>query len=195
MNVKISHVNNLTDARYFAAAGVRFLGFCCNPGASQYCSVSRISEICQWIEGPEFVLEFDGWQSEQEIETILSSVTVQAVHFGAFSTYQSSFGIPVFKDFIFENIADADFTQVDFPVIRSVKEFSGFLDTDLDIINHKMGGKAFYLDIPFEVSDLDRLISTFPNAGLVLRGGAEEKTGFKSFEQIDSIFDALELVE
>ena len=145
--MKISHVNNLTDARYFAAAGVRFLGFCCNPGASQYCSVSRISEICQWIEGPEFVLEFDGWQSEQEIETILSSVTVQAVHFGAFSTYQSSFGIPVFKDFIFENIADADFTQVDFPVIRSVKEFSGFLDTDLDIINHKMAGKAFYLDM------------------------------------------------
>ena len=58
-----------------------------------------------------------------------------------------------------------------------------------------MAGKAFYLDIPFEVSDLDRLISTFPNAGLVLRGGAEEKTGFKSFEQLDSIFDALELVE
>lgn len=192
MNVKISHVNNLTDARYFAAAGVRFLGFCCNPGATQYCSVSRINEICQWVEGTEFVLEFDGWQSEQEIETIKSSMTTHALHFGAFSDYHNDFGLPVFKDYIFENIAEAYFSGVTYPVIRSEKHFASFSDTDLESIKQNMRGKEFYLDIPFEAQDLEIIKSWFPDAGLILRGGAEEKTGFKSFEQLDSIFDTLE---
>ncbi|MEY3422977.1 MAG: hypothetical protein RIR48_3307, partial [Bacteroidota bacterium] len=59
-------------------------------------------------------------------------------------------------------------------------------------IKQNMRGKEFYLDIPFEAQDLEIIKSWFPDAGLILRGGAEEKTGFKSFEQLDSIFDTLE---
>lgn len=195
MNVKVSHVNNLTDARYFAAAGVYYIGFCCNPGTTQYCSTQRITEICQWIEGPKFILEFDGWQSEADIEQILATITADGLHFGAFSTYQNAFNIPVFKDFILENINEAHFAGVDHPVIRSDKRLSSISEDELLVIHTLMADKKYYIDIPFEPADLERLIHLLPEAGLIVRGGTEEKTGFKSFEQLDDIFDTLEKLQ
>ena len=119
--VKINKVNNLTDARYFAAMGVDYLGFCCNTGTELYCSPSKIKEITDWVQGPTFVMELDGWQSEEEVKTVIDSGMAQAIHFGAFATYTESYTIPIFKDYILENIADADFEGVTFPVIRTDK--------------------------------------------------------------------------
>lgn len=53
-----------------------------------------------------------------------------AVHFGAFATYAASFEVPVFKDFILENIDESDFVGVDFPVIRSEKNYHQLTDTE-----------------------------------------------------------------
>ncbi len=189
--VKISHVNNLTDARYFAAVGADYLGFCCNPDTEKYCSVSKINEIRQWVEGPEFVLELDGWQAETDIHHMISSGLGRVLHFGAFATYNENFGVPVFKDFILENIEDADFSGVDYPVLRSEKRFNHISESEISSLRNLVGDKTIFLDVPFETKDLTRLTSVFPGFGLILRGGEEEKTGFKSFDELDRIFEIL----
>ena len=190
--VKISHVNNLTDARYFAAAGVDFLGFCCNPGDEKYCAAPKISEIRQWVEGPKFVLEFDGWQPEADIHSMISDGLGQLVHFGAFATYQGHLGVPVFKDFILENFIAADFTGVDYPVLKTEKKINQIDKSEIVDLIHQAGEKTLFLDILFELSELERLISDFPGFGLILRGGEEERTGFKSFDELDKVFEILE---
>ncbi len=189
--VKISHVNNLTDARYFAAAGVDYLGFCCNPGTEKYCTISKINEIRQWVEGPEFVLEFDGWQPETDIHHMIRDGLGQLVHFGAFATYQDDFGVPVFKDFILENLSLTDFSGVDYPVLRSQKKFDQMDSDEIASLRNLAGEKTIFLDIPFEISELEGLIAAFPGFGLILRGGEEEKTGFKSFDDLDRVFEVL----
>ncbi|MGB4839649.1 MAG: hypothetical protein WBP08_11695 [Saprospiraceae bacterium] len=193
--VKISHINNLTDARYFAAMGVEYLGFCCNPDTEKYCPVSKMNEIRNWVEGPEFVLELDGWQSESEIHDIVNTGLGQALHFGAFATYSGKFSLPVFKDFIPGNIGESDFSACDYPVIRSEKPFGTLSPSEIAIIQKLMSSDYYFIDIPFETEETEKVLSNFEGAGLILRGGDEEKTGFKSFEQFDKIFEILELIE
>jgi phosphoribosylanthranilate isomerase len=190
--VKISKVNNLTDARYFAAMGVDYLGFCCNTGTEMYCAPSRIKEITEWVSGPQFVLEFDGWQQESDIADLLKTGMGQAVHFGAFATYTSTFGVPVFKDFILENIAESDFDGVEFPVIRTEKSYQQLTTTEVAKIKELVKQKNVFLDIHFEIKQLSEIIENLPVYGLILRGGEEEKTGVKSYEELDSIFELLQ---
>ena len=190
--VKISKVNNLTDARYFAAMGVDYLGFCCNTGTEMYCAPSRIKEITEWVSGPQFVLEFDGWQQETDIADLLKTGIGQAVHFGAFATYSSTFGVPVFKDFILENIAESDFAGVEFPVIRTEKSYQQLTNTEIAKIKELVKQKNVFLDIHFETKQLSEIIENLLVYGLILRGGEEEKTGVKSYEELDSIFELLQ---
>lgn len=190
--VKISKVNNLTEARYFAAMGVDYLGFCCNPGTERFCAPTKIKEIINWVEGPQFVMEFDGWQNEDEIKQLLSLGMVQAVHFGAFATYKTEFGVPVFKDFILENLNEVDFNAVDFPVIRSEKQFNQFTEEEKAIITHYTSIKTTHLDIDLKKNDLEEMLGILPHFGIILRGGDEEKTGVRSFEELDEIFEILE---
>jgi phosphoribosylanthranilate isomerase len=190
--VKISKVNNLTEARYFAAMGADYLGFCCNPGTERFCAPTKIKEIISWVEGPQFVMEFDGWQSEDEIRQLLSLDKVQAVHFGAFATYKVDFGVPVFKDFILENLNEEDFNDVDFPVIRSEKQFHQMTEEEIAMLRHYLSIKMTHIDIDLTKEDLQMMLETLPYFGIILRGGDEEKTGVKSFEELDELFEILE---
>lgn len=192
IKIKISKVSNLTDARYFTAMGVDYLGFCCNIGAELYCAPSKIKEITDWVEGPAFVLEMDGWQSEQEIMEIIDTGLGQALHFGAFEAYNPNFSLPVFKDFILENLMGADFKNVDFPVIRTDKPFKSLTSSEINLIQATMKENKVFLDVQFDTETFEEMLHTLPAYGLILRGGQEEKTGFKSFEQLDLVFDIIE---
>jgi len=195
--VKISKINNLTDARYFAAAGVDYLGYCCNPDTEKYCSIVKIKEISEWVEGPLSVMEFDGWQSEAQIEEVIEQLTTDALHFGAFATYTQDFRKPIFKDFIFENLAETSFHALvencTFPVIRTQKSFKDFNESELNLINNTLNATECFLDIGFGSEDISEILDRFQRlGGLILRGADEEKVGFKSFEQLDTIFEKLE---
>lgn len=191
IKIKINKVNNLTDARYFAAMGADYLGFCCNLETERYCSPTRIKEITDWVEGPQFVLELDGWQSLEEIDTLLDFNLGHALHFGAFATYEDQFSLTVFKDIIFENMEQTNISNIDFPVVRSEKNYDSFTENEIDRLKQWISGKNVFLDIPVDAKNLEKMIENLPIYGLILRGGEEEKTGLKSFENLDAIFDIL----
>jgi phosphoribosylanthranilate isomerase len=191
IKIKINQVNNLTDARYFAAAGVDFLGFDCNIGSESFCPLSKIFEIKQWVEGPKFVLEFDGWQSEDEITNIIPNDGF-GCHFGAFSHFQILTVNPVFKDYLIEEIERSEFANIDFPVIRSEKTPEQFTSAEIGVIRRIQSEKTVFFDSNFASQDFEKIIEMFPGAGFILRGGNEDRPGFKSFEELDAIFEALE---
>ncbi len=53
LKVAVLSTNNLTDARYFAAYGVDYLGFDLNPESGDYLGYDKIKEIMEWVEGPK----------------------------------------------------------------------------------------------------------------------------------------------
>ncbi|MBK9737282.1 MAG: hypothetical protein IPO92_20960 [Saprospiraceae bacterium] len=191
--VKINQVNNLTDARYFAAMGADYLGFCCNLGTEKYCSPNKIKEITDWVAGPQFVLEFDGWQSKDDIQSILNDNNGQAIHIGPFASYENNFSVPVFKDVLLESLEESINTGIDFPVIRSEKPFSQLTNIELQSINQLLLIKPCFLDLNFKPEEIFYIIEHLPCYGIILRGGEEEKIGMKSFEELDHIFSLLEV--
>ena len=64
--VKAEAINNLSDARYFAAMGVSWLGFSLDLSKKTNLEPETIREIIQWVQGPKIVGEF-GLQPESHI--------------------------------------------------------------------------------------------------------------------------------
>src|SRR5690606_31205998 len=56
--VKISEVNNLSDARYCAGMGVNLIGFSLDPTNPKAVTPEQFSEITGWISGVKLVGEF-----------------------------------------------------------------------------------------------------------------------------------------
>lgn len=192
IRIKVSKVDNLTNARYFAAMGVHYLGFCCNPGTEYHCTPARIREIASWVEGPQIVPEFEGYQEESEVRAILDSGIGDAVHLGILADYSGGFSVPVFRDFIFENISAGDLAGTDFPVLRTDRAVSSFTEGDWQKMAMLTQNAQIFLDAHFKPEDLPGLMEKLPLHGIILRGGKEEKTGFKSFDEMDRIFELLE---
>lgn len=63
--IKLSEVNNLSDARFGAAAGFDYLGFCFNPLSQSFIPPVKAKEIIDWVSGPFMVGEFGEQQSEE----------------------------------------------------------------------------------------------------------------------------------
>ena len=144
------------------------------------------------IRAPQFVLEFDGWQSEEDIQSVLNDNLGQAIHVGAFATYENNFSVPVFKDFILESLDESVIKGIDFPVIRSEKPYGQLTNKELESMNQLLQISPCFLDLNFKPEEFFNMINLLPSYGIILRGGEEEKIGMKSFEELDYIFSLLE---
>jgi phosphoribosylanthranilate isomerase len=58
MQLKISAITNLTDARYFSAIGAHYLGFCFDVLNENNISIAKAKEIINWLHEPVIVGEF-----------------------------------------------------------------------------------------------------------------------------------------
>ncbi len=69
--IKLGSVNNLTDARFGAAAGAEWIGFCFDSSNPLYISPLQAEAIIGWLTGPKPIAEFSGGQNLNEIEDIV----------------------------------------------------------------------------------------------------------------------------
>lgn len=212
--VKASAITNLTDARYFAAREVTWLGFCLDPADENYITPQEVLAIKEWVDGPLIVGEFN-LQTTDEITAaigLLNLDVIQAGMFTSFETLESLFAahpdLTVIKEFVIEPTTPAEALR------EQLKSYSHL--TSKFILNFDKNGipwSALEKGQPFSLAFLSALcrqyeillsidlspagagviLSTLDPAGLNVRGGLEEKVGFKSFDELDGLFDVLEL--
>ena len=182
--IKVSHITNLTDARYFAAWGVDYFGYDINPDSEFFVSPPVVKEISGWIEGPHTVLEVSGAADDLWIanyQDALGNVFIQAEkHFNE---------LPL----ILEITELREIERVNGSGIKHIVFVSVLPWNDQDKSNISILSKEdfeVYYDAPFEVADIDEILSC-GFTGFVLRGGEEERVGVKSYEDLDEIFEAL----
>ena len=80
--VKVSHISNLSDARYCAGMGVEMLGFRVVPGGGQYMPPEIFQDIRGWIAGPKIVAELYGVSSLQQLQYALGTYSPDYVELG-----------------------------------------------------------------------------------------------------------------
>ncbi|HMQ08071.1 MAG TPA: hypothetical protein PKC30_12275 [Saprospiraceae bacterium] len=184
--IKASGVTNLTDARYFAAWGVEYIGFDIDPESDSFISPPQFKEISQWIEGPEIVIEMGSISDRawlQEYTQYVENPVLQC--YGANNLLSGFQWIEECE--LSEGIYNFTSPHV---VIHTTKSANSLFQKELEYFHHITKNYNVFLDIPFSDQELSDLLKIHVH-GWVVRGGREEKTGYKSFEELDHIFEKI----
>jgi phosphoribosylanthranilate isomerase len=208
LSVKASQITNLTDARYFAAREVEWIGFNLDTGSENSVPPQQISAIKEWVEGPKIVGEF-GLQSTDEIKAIAEYLELDAIQLGLFADTEAihkALDIPILKEIIVENenlagvqaLIESLSSIVEVFIIDLVKNnitWSDLSSNTKDLLKTLCGKYKILFNINLSMKDFPFFIEQINPYGLVLLGDEEEKVGYKSFDELDEILDFLEIEE
>ena len=194
--VKVGSITNLSDARFCAGFGVDLLGFDINPDSENYISIEEANEIMGWVAGPTFVAELGHMAAADALKL------------------QAENKFPFVQ---VDNLAVADELKTNgFEVILQVNVSH---ESDVEQLTQAIGGEYAYIIVScqapelipaieeelasgsetpliknydVELSQLDHIIQVQPFTGIELKGSQEEKPGFKEYDELADILEALE---
>ncbi len=209
MKIKASSINNLTDARYFAAWNVEWLGFSLDSGQANYTSPADIKEIKDWLVGPKIVGEFGLIEDKKELITAIEMLELDAVQLSHYTDtdFCKDLGeVLILKEWIAESIDNLqDFEQlcqknadlVDYFYLNLEKNKIDWLglkanESALKLLRSICEEYPVIIDIDCPAQHLREMIDTVAPHGLSWTGGDEEQVGVKSFDDLDEIYDVLE---
>lgn len=209
--IKASAVNNLTDARYFAAREVEWLGF--RFGDSPELSISPLAAkaISEWVDGVKIVGEFDFAIAEaiKEVNDLLHFDAVQVGMFTPVDELEKLQELAIFKEVVVEaTTTEAEITAHFQTYAHCCTYFLlDFTKTGISWVALQAGSplsivflqKLFaenkvILALDFQPEEAEQILECLQPLGLSLTGGEEEKVGLKSFEELDEILDSLEIL-
>ncbi len=192
MLIKASRITNLTDARYFAAKEVDFLGFNLEEGTEGHLDPMYMKAIREWVEGPKIVGEFSRSSTAYVREAAsffgLDAVQVTADYAAQLADLE---GLTV----ILEINANAELATLD---VQSLSPFVTYFLVKLDGAQLSESWKLsesllskMLLQTDTTTEQLAELLEILKPAGLSLVGSEEEQVGVKSFDEIEAIFEML----
>lgn len=200
MLIKASAITNLTDARYFAAKEVHFLGFNLEAGTPGYLDPMYMKAIREWIQGPKITGEFVRTPAAvvREAALFYGLDTVQVTQTDNLALLEGLEVILAVKvnaeiaamEAIFRAAAQAHYFLLDFTALPHA---ISLLLENAAAWKQLFAAYPVLLHVDAPASELSMLIETLHPAGLALRGGEEELVGIKSFEEIDAVFESLGL--
>jgi phosphoribosylanthranilate isomerase len=201
--IKASRVAHLTDARYFAAKEVDYLGFNLEAGTEGYLDPMYMKAIREWVEGPKIVGEFSRTPirvvSEAAAFYGLDVVQVSAKNYGTDLTELEGLEVILELEVGPEGLLfskaelQAFASQVDVFLFNfsgaSISKSTFYAEKDIWRELFSIRTSLLQVDIPAE--DWPEILEVLGLAGLSIVGGEEEKVGVKSYDQIDDIFESL----
>jgi len=209
--IKASAVNNLTDARYFAAREVEWLGFRLSGDPETAISRLATKAVMEWIDGVKIVGEFD-FTTAAEIEETHNLLHLDAVQVGMFTPVaelEVLKNLTIIKEVVVEmGTTEAallahflqyahcctffllDFTKagINWAMLQAGTPIS------TDFLQRLFAEHKTILSLDFPAHEIQTVLEILRPEGLSLTGGAEERVGFKSFDELDEILDILEMV-
>jgi phosphoribosylanthranilate isomerase len=209
LKIKASQITNLTDARYFAAKEVEWLSFNFTENTDNYIEPMRGRAMFDWVEVPHIIGEFGGFDAEA-VNFYAENWGLKAVQIG-----EKTEVFDVKSDYILKEIVVNPSTTADIlrgplsasaPIVAAFQlNFeqnnitfsdlkSGKYPLSIDDIFGLCQSFKIILNIDFQLVELEDILNLNPY-GLALKGGDEERVGVKSFDELDEIFDKLEIEE
>ncbi len=205
--VKASAVTNLTDARYFAARGVTWLGFDLTPGTPTHVPPMEVRAIAAWVDGVAITGEF-AMPSDVELRAAVDLLGLDAIQVGMFTAEEvlrQSYGTAMLQEIIW----DADDLDGMEALMRKHAQWIDAYVLRLDAagldwaqVQSRPAVHArlqrlctlfpVILSLPFAAAETDAVLDALRPLGINVFGSEEEKVGYKSFDELDELFDHLE---
>jgi len=198
--VYISNVNNLSDARYAAGMGVNLLGFRLDPKDEASLNPAQFSEISEWISGVKIVGEF-GDSNPQEIKASLDQFAVDYLLVSDESQIHdfSMIGIPlIFRlEITNENKQDLESTMnfcvgtVEYFLLESKHE--NVNEADVNLITELATKYPIIMGYGVDTGNAKTIVGDLHLKGISLKGSPELRPGYKDFDEMADILEALEI--
>lgn len=201
--VKISSVNNLSDARYCAGMAVDFMGFDLNPTSESYVNYQNFVELTGWISGVELVGEFNSANTIEQIKEAIKTYELNAIQICKPDHVKELTGIVkhIFLKYNVDKIGKAEEVAVQMEGLRN--EVSYFLFESEKDIQYKphiknevlklAEGYPVIMGFNLHVDSINELLSSARLKGIALKGGEEIRPGYKDFDELADILEAIEL--
>ena len=209
IKVKAGSITNLTDARYFAAREVEWLGFPIGKGEGLI-EPLQVKAIAEWVDGVKIVGEF-GFSQRDEILTVCQQIGIDTVQVGMFFSNKEISelkGLRIIKEVVvdssltetqLEDHLDAYANLCDFFLLNF--SATGYTWADMaighpftiDFIKGICKKHRIILNLDCHESEVDKMISEIEPFAIGINGGEEERVGVKSFDDLDEILDVLEI--
>ncbi|MFQ3212582.1 MAG: phosphoribosylanthranilate isomerase [Marivirga sp.] len=201
--VKISAINNLSDARYCAGMAVDLMGFDLNPTSGSYTNYQNFVELTGWLSGVEFVGEFMAENSREQIAEAIKTYELSTIQVSDPSQVEAFSGAEV--NILFKiNIDQVDKSEEVSSLMHEIKDKVQYFLFESDqgihykahIVNEVMELAQSYpiiMGFNVNVNTLDVLLDSSDVKGVALKGGEEIRPGYKDFDELADILEALEL--
>jgi len=186
-------VENLTDARYFAARQVDWISLTAEAAGREVLDLDRVREIASWLDGTQLVLSFDETPVAEALwltrESGISAVSMPYRELsedpGLDLFMRVSYGTPGWSGQLSRVFRNGCFAVLqDLPADLPVEELKALLPTPFL-------RKKCFLDTAVDADKLALVDKELPGVGFCVNGSSEEKLGVKSFDELDLDMDLL----
>ena len=190
--VKISDVNNLSDARYCAGMLVDMMGFNIDNKATDSKTIEEFTAITSWLAGVQFVGEFISDDAESIIKTAKNFEIdiVETIHPQIIAELKDAGLKVIFKvekgklSTLPKNI------QYDYIHVFS-DDFNAKMD--LEVIGQLNEKSPVLLGFGIQPENILQLVDSGKISGIAMAGGDEIKPGYKDYDELADILEPLEI--
>ena len=192
--VHVSSINNLSDARYCSGMMVNSLGFDLDKESKTKLPLENINEICKWVNGVDFVGEFNNSQSNY-INEVINELDFNYISVNICNTIKSidfdhqkiivvlpepNLISPRTNNYLRDNFPESRTLIIDNLTKDSISKLEFLTDNYEIIIN------------PLETINVTKSILNKFDLGLLLKGSQEIKPGYKDYDSISDYLDAID---
>jgi phosphoribosylanthranilate isomerase len=202
--VKVSAINNLTDARYCAGMGVEMLGFAIDETANNFIGFKKIEDIIQWVSGVQLVGEIGEQSINKVSEYGFDFIEINNPH--DLDNHESADlnnlniilkitlnQYSINTQYVGEILAKYH-QQVSYFLLESDSTNSLVIDTFLKKSLQTWCEKyKILLGFGINKENILDLIENIKPAGIALKGGDEISPGLKDMDNLSEILEVLEV--
>lgn len=186
MQLKISSITNLTDARFFSAIGADYLGFNFDVLNKQNISLSMAKEIKDWLHNPYIVGEFGIHQTKEEIEFIAGEIELNAIQLPYAHPQKSELILNTFLNINYKHTTEIDSSSDVYYVLKLEEA-----DYTNDQIRQFISDNKVFIDAAFSKDNILSVLDFFQPFGIQLTAKKEEKPGWSA---VDEYAELLEII-
>ena len=177
--IKLSRINNLSDARFAAAAGIEYISFCFDQLNERYISPAHAKQIMDWLSGVECVGEFVN-EPVETINEVCKLINLRMVQLKGNYTIADVAAIEV--PVIWEAEGNIPAPDGVFAVQVIYQNKISLPEGDVKTIIHFTGETT---------QTIKEVIETHRPFAVSFTGGDEDKPGLRDFSELSEVLEVL----
>lgn len=198
--VYIRDVDNLSDARYCAGMGVDLIGFKFDPKENKSLNPEQFKEISEWISGVKIVGEF-GDSTPEEVSAALSAYEVDFLLISDESLV-NEFALldkPLILRILIDKTTSSELAatlnycsgSIDYFLLESSQ--NDLQESELSFLNSYCAKFPILLGHGITMENAGKIVTELNLKGISLKGSPEIRPGYKNFDELADILEALEV--